>query len=578
MAAASKLKINRNHLWALAVFAAALLIRLPGMGWGLPNENQAFSLHPDEPVVQIYSQQVNPAQGDFTPGFYNYGTLGLTVNSVAMRMADAYGPNPETDPAGHSAAQLLAGRMVSALAGAGLVLGLWLFLRRRIGDWGAGSGALAAAFAPGLLTHSRFMTVDVLATAIALAALVWAVKAAEAEPGKAVMRASVVAGLMTGLAAGVKYNMALALLALWAALALARPKGWLAAAAAGAGASIVAFLFSTPGAVLETAAFVRDVQYELLHTSSGHGLVFAGTSPGFIYHFFNLAAAYGLGLVVLSIVGLAHGGRKKQAWILAWCVFAVAYYVLIGRAEVKFMRYVFPLIPVLAAGFGWLAAAAVARKDRMGRVGVAAGILALGGFPLGGLSGSMVQTTWMMSADPRQEAADWLRQAGEGKSVGVPVDPWFSTPTLYPLSAAPRMMPFEARDEAMRAVENPRVLRFVPENPDERFDWDTRLLDEQPDFVTFSSFESDDVERLAGAQGLPGELQVQVDRYAAFAKRLSEEYEPAIAGFGLDGPPIHDLMYIRPRVWIWKRRADSSATSTGTSTGSGTSEAPATAP
>jgi hypothetical protein len=574
-----RLNLKRIHLIGLAVFLAAFLLRLPGLGWALPGPNQNWSLHPDEPVVQLAAGSLNPAQGRFTPGFYNYGTLGLLAFHVADRVGAAYGPDSESDRAGHLAARLLAGRAASALAGASLVLGLWLFLRRRIGEWGAGAGALAALFSPGLLTHSRFMTVDVMAAALCLSALIWSVKAMESEAGQPLLRAAMIAGGLAGLAAGVKYNMVLALVALFVGLAMKRPDGWIKAALAGLGTSAAAFLIAVPGVLLETAAFLRDFQYELLHTSSGHGLVFTGTSPGFIYHVFNLFAAMGL---LLSLMGLGGAGAaiaRREGWMIAWAAFGLAYFILIGRAEVKFLRYVFPLIPVLAAGFGWLAAWARSRPrgDLRGRITTAASILALGGWPLGGAAHSLVQTTWMASADPRQEAADWLRKEGRGRAVGLVVDPWFSAPTLYPDSAMPRFMAIQHQWARMEEAADPRAIRWRPENPDERFDWDVRLLGEEPDFIAFSSFDSYDLERLKEAPGLDGQTQVQVDRYKAFRAELKESYEIA-AAFGQDGPVIHDLMYIRPQVWIWRRKADSSPASNAISTGSSSSEGPPTAP
>ena len=68
----------------------ALLWRLIGINWGLPNDLHAQSYHPDEPVNLLVAQQVDISKGDFEPGFYNYPTLYLTALRVVSDMTSAY--------------------------------------------------------------------------------------------------------------------------------------------------------------------------------------------------------------------------------------------------------------------------------------------------------------------------------------------------------------------------------------------------------------------------------------------------------------------------------------------------------
>ena len=172
------------------------------------------------------------------------------------------------------------------------------------------------------------------------------------------------------------------------------------------------------------------------------------------------------------------------------------------------------------------------------------------------LSRSAVNTMWMSTEDPRDEAARYLKEKAPSSVVGVVSDPWFQTPPLYPDTAFPRSIPFAKRNDARLAAASPKVLQYVPANPDERFDWDVRLLDQKPEYVVYSSFEVDDVARIYGLKGLDPVLTLQADRAKAFIDRLKSEYEP-LPYYGADGPQIHDLMYVRPRVWIWKRKGGS---------------------
>ncbi len=126
----------------------------------------------------MYSQAIEPAHLKLTPGFYNYGTLYLTVLKVASDMTAAYtgGPDPKNADAtwSYRARCNLAGRVISALAGAGTVLLVpldtatpqWAFRRP--------SGATRRAVAPAHVVHSRFQTVDVTAVFL-LAASVYMV-------------------------------------------------------------------------------------------------------------------------------------------------------------------------------------------------------------------------------------------------------------------------------------------------------------------------------------------------------------------------------------------------------------------
>ncbi|MCW5937462.1 MAG: glycosyltransferase family 39 protein [Fimbriimonadaceae bacterium] len=567
-------------LIGLAVFFFAFVLRAAGIGWGTPYEQRHWSLHPDEPVVALFASQVDPLSGDLVPTAYNYGTLYLSLLSVADRVAGAWSPVEVTGPA--DAWRLFArtqavGRWMSLLAGSAMAWVAFATLRRRTNVLGAVLGGLAVAFAPGLVVHSRFQTVDVLSALFVALSLYWALRLEEpgSEPGGRLpdqpLPQAALAGLFAGLSAGTKYSGGLVVLALLVVCLVQRR--W-REAAIGIGAAALAFLMTTPGALLDTAAFWRDFAFEASHTSTGHGLVFAGTSSGFLYHLGNLSLAFGSLLSLAGFVGLVRGTLRREASWIGTAVFFCAFYFLIGRAEVKFLRYVFPLIPVLALGFGSAMGEAHARAGRLGRGIVAAGILALGGLFGGGLWLSTQATAAMASVDPRDDAGDWLREELQTKTVGLVSDAWFYTPTLYPEAAAPRFLP-----PGLRALP-PRVLRYQPTDGSPAKDWDVRLLDLAPDRVVFSSFEIEGVERLrnlpegsAARRAFTGQLE----DYVAFVTRLQREYRlervfPQEAA--LHPSPLsqaHDLMYVRPIIWVWTKKTDSSSSESSSSTTSSSS-------
>ncbi|MEZ5163142.1 MAG: hypothetical protein R2688_05210 [Fimbriimonadaceae bacterium] len=173
-----------------------------------------------------------------------------------------------------------------------------------------------------------------------------------------ILRAAIWSGVFAGLSAGTKYTGILALIVpvLIGVLAYrgteqfkSIPKTLGIAVAAALGA----FVITTPGILLENALFMKDFIYEMKHTSTGHGLVFAGTPTGFIYHLRNLNLGFSTILWIVG-VGALPGCWRRHPWMIGLAIFFTLSYFLIGRAEVKFMRYTFPLLPPLAVGLGWL--------------------------------------------------------------------------------------------------------------------------------------------------------------------------------------------------------------------------------
>ncbi len=541
-----------------AIFLVAFLFRLVGIGWGLPSPDRAFSYHPDETINWIYSNQIDLAKGDLDPNFYNYGTLYLTLLSVSTKVTDAYSPAVESDNpmAGflRIGSYLMAGRWISAFAGALLVALVWVAGRRFLGVPACAAATLSAFFAPGLLMHSRFATVDVLATALVFGALTYLVFVATAteEEQPLVLRWLILAGVLIGLSAGTKYSGFLALPSLfWVAWQfLPAQKRGQGLALCGA-VPVVAFLLSTPGVLHNFEAFKRDFSYELAHTATGHGLVFSGTPSGFIVHFGNLISAYGAILTLLTPLCLFLLWRKDLKVGIPLVVYFVLMYVAIGRAEVKFVRYVFPLIPVLALGIGAMYEAFSSQKPSLRSVGHVLIFLGIGGFGGGGAADSVSWTTMMTRPDPRDRVAEILKDA---ESIGVVSDPWFYTPPFYPQVGAPRSVPADQRNQWMLAETRPRVIRAT-DAAGTPVDFGTVFGEELPQYIVYSSFESEDRERIIEAPRsrlTDGEF-AQGANYAAFKKWLLERYQLDHLT-GATGPGPHDLMYIQPRVWVWKRK------------------------
>lgn len=589
----SKASLNWQRLsesaafWGGVVFAFALALRIAGLGWGLPNELRQYSLHPDEPIVYAYSQRINVAKGEFDPQFYQYPTLYLTTLSIATKVVEAYaapaGPVPGKELVhGQETARNrerlahLAGRWISALSGAGICWAIVALLWPRTHRLGAVMGGLAAAVAPGLVVHSRFQTVDMLATFLLTMCLVYAAKLipnrgdeSQSDP-KVTLRYALLTGLFAGLSAGTKYTGTLALSSFAVALFFLPSAHRLKAGLTGVFAACLAFVVSTPGCIVNSSKFIEDLRYEMVHTSTGHGLVFEATPSGFAYHIGNLISGLGPILLLLGVGGLFFAAWRRHGWALAMFVFLFLSYLLIGRAEVKFMRYVFPMIPVIALGFGWLMGQAQLNPVRRLRLLVGLGIIGLGGFGGGGLATNMLYTAFMRQPDVRDQAARYIQQQPGEKRVAVTSDPWFYSISIHPLFSSPRpvWVQLDKQSPGFISMTLPGIRFVLPSTP-----WSETILDSKPDYVAFSSFEADDLDRIGRrVSGGPGADEARA--YANFITRLKVGYELDNL-YGLDGPTIHDMMYIRPRIWIWKRKTDSTSSLKTSSTASSSSAEPA---
>jgi hypothetical protein len=573
-------------LWT-ALFGLALGARLVGIGWSLPNAERHYSYHPDEWLVLLASYFViNPYAGEFLPGFYNYGTLPMYLWSVWLHWLSAVGvidrlpENATPAQIAELRAQLyLWARVLVALMGAGtaVVVGRTL---AQVAGLGAGMvAALAMAFAPAFVVHSRFMTVDVPTTFFVALAFHQAV-ALHASPRR--MRTLLWGAFWAGCAAGAKYNAGLALLAplvgLWLLPSLPAPKRLLSGAAA-VGVAGLTFLIACPGVWADSARFWANFWYEVRHVGQGHGEIFTDTGLGWLYHLKpNLSTGFGAVGLIASAVGWALHARNRVWWgVLAA---SLAYYLLIGAAEVRFLRYTFPLMPMLAMGVGLLWAGArlslppsfrfpplregnqiqgqaSPRREGNRTRERELGSPCLQGEPIGGgllpaltrllviaalgwqLLSAASLTACMVRPDARDQAAGWARaNLPEGAQIGFPTVPWFYTPPLFPEIGELRWQ------DRLAAAQRATRYRLIPLAPPE---WNAEALQATlPEYLIISEFESRDVARIERAD------------YQAFMRVVEERYtllhvfdnEPPLLGRRESMP--HDLLYICPKVYVYR--------------------------
>lgn len=542
--------LNSPRALPVLIALVALLFRLWGIGWGLPNEQRAFSYHPDESQVVERAVAINPLTLKLDPNFYNYGSLSLLLDSLFIHLGEATGlvrEGPRRDIP--SASALLMARLVTVFLAAGTCLFLFGIGRLLYGRTAGAFAAVCYAVVPLAVQHGHFATVDVPATFWIAGALYFAVRHLSDERGR---RDLLWCGLWSGFAAATKYNAGLVLLAGGIAWLLSKPRS-ISGLPMLIGGVAIGFLLGCPGIFLNSPKFLQDLQFESNHVREGHGHVFDNTAPGFIYHlFFNLGWGLGWPLLIVVFVGIGFALWRRKPGDLALLAFFLPYYLLIGMPaiQIKFARYTLPLFPVLLVYVGALVPVAWKEATKAGRAAfvavsaaVAYAVVMSAGF-----------NTIMGLPDPRELAAAFIKQSGVA-SVGVESGPWFYSPTLGPQLTDFR--PPLAQGSAL-ALENPRVIPAVQN--EKSIEWSVDLLKEtNPDAVALSEFNYADALRipLPEAKAYFEQVKAQYPNRHVFAQPVQFLGLPITQLTEKDGLPVqglpHDMLYTNPTTVVYTK-------------------------
>jgi hypothetical protein len=265
----SRGRASRRWGWPLAVGAlllAALGLRLWGITWGLPfTYNLDERAHFVPKAVGFFSGDLNPNY-QLNPSGFSY-VIGLAY-AVWFRGGDAVRSAYADDP---SSAFLVA-RTVAALMGTASVGLLYLAGARFFDRWtGLLAGALlAVAYLPVFYAHQAINDAPTLAgVALSMVGAALVLRRGRL-PDYAL------AGFGAGLAAGLKYNAGIILLAMVAAAAVhfldGRRREAVVGVVLGGAASLAGFLLLDPYAILDFATF-RDAMQFLVDYNAREPLV-----------------------------------------------------------------------------------------------------------------------------------------------------------------------------------------------------------------------------------------------------------------------------------------------------------------
>ncbi|HJM52452.1 MAG TPA: DUF2298 domain-containing protein [Dehalococcoidia bacterium] len=430
---------------ALIVFVA-LGLRIYGIDW-----DDGGLFHPDERAILMQAEGIDfpSTTGEFgdllsaedsslNPRWFNYGSLPLYTLRLVQAVA-----SPVTD---WDLFDLrIPGRVISALADT-VTITLVFALGARW--YGRRVGLLAAALTALAVIHiqlSHFFAVDTILAMFILATLLVSVRVAHT----GARRDIVLAGLLFGLAVATKASAFPMILAIAVshliytfsvpgdrfALApadLTRARRFVLGGLIAGSATFAALAVAQPYMFLDFDQYWADLGREGQMVRRIVDFPYTRQyedTPRYLYQGWQLAT-WGLGpaLGLAVWAGLAGGviaawrsSRKVDLVVLAW---VIPYLAVVGWFDVKFMRYMLPVTPLLliygsraAWGFSdawrW-----VARLFGLNGVRHAAAPLVVGGLLLFTAHYALAFESMYAQPHPAQEASDWIAaNAAPGSTI-----------------------------------------------------------------------------------------------------------------------------------------------------------------
>ncbi len=543
---------NYRSLLLGAVLILALILRIWGIGWGLPNQDRILSYHPDEgPNLALGVLDKGVLKPHLDLGFYNYGSLYFYLWQGAAAINQTYGfvrlpstGSPDHPVTDSPAAIILIGRYLTVILSVLTVLCLYKIGERLYGYWGGIITSSCYAVAPGVVMHSHYATVDIPSIFFIVLCLLFTMQFAnDPANGPVSWKSVTLAGLAAGLAAATKYSCLLVVLSPFAMIVwrvIYRKSPWVLASLLLLSSCLIGFLIGCPGALLDSHAFFRDFFFELHKSGQGMGLLFVDTGNGWLYPLhISLPLALGYPLFLLSILGVFLPFNNRKPEEIALAVFCVAYYGMIAMAKVRFFRYALPLIPILCIYCSRLFTSNMER-----RIGFRRTLRALAACSIFvALFISMAIDNSMCGVDPRDQAMRFLSQyANQDKSVAFATTPWYYTPPFSPWFTA---MSVQQRRDAAGKVSTFRLIL-----PAQGKEWDNSALTPPPDFCVLSNLESSDALRLRE----PDALQFMNKLRTQYKVRVFEN-PPSLFGFQIHyhGYVPVDWLYANPVIYVYSR-------------------------
>ncbi len=402
--------------------ALALGLRLYGLDWG--------NFHPDEWPIESFTTSLGLPRslGEFfspesplNPGWFNYGSLPLILLAAIGWLGDLLRELNDIVPSRH----------VLWRAASGAADTVTVILIARIGRtvYGPLIGFLAAAFyalAALPIQLSHYYTVDPLMTTLLIASLLTSISFLRSRNP----RMGYLAGILLGMAVATKATaIVFALPAVFAWLAFL----WTAARNAEDGGAarralrqamtaglltLAAFLVGQPYALIDWATYSADVWQQAQMAGGAVELPFTiqyiDTAP-WTYHLRNVIV-WGLGaplgiaaLTGAALIGSRAAGKRRDLVETMLILSLLIPFLWLGAQQVKFMRYLLPLYPVLCIAAAFAVISAMGLLARLGRPGGWAAMTLAGLVIVPTAFYALALTTVFGGVHPVDRMGEWIR-------------------------------------------------------------------------------------------------------------------------------------------------------------------------
>ena len=354
---------------ALVLMVLAAVLRVYGIGWGLPViYEEATPLR----VAWSMAKWGEPNPPDLNPHFFNYPSFTfyaqLATHGALYAVLKTAGR--VDSPLDYRVLYILnktpfvvAGRLLSVLFALATVWLVFVIGRRVGGNWVGLPAALLLAINTFHISRSQMIEVDIPLTFFVTLALLCALRIVEAPRPKNY----VLAGLAMGLAASTKYTGALVVLPLAAAHVLAVTSGpkdrpplrrlldrrASLLFAATLLTAVIVFALTSPYVILDSQSFLQHLSVEREHMKIGHFGLETESALAF-YARSIMGKTLGWPLALLVVIGTVYlAVWRREGWAIVLAAFVVPYFLTLNSWSMMADRYLLPMVPgaiVLAMG------------------------------------------------------------------------------------------------------------------------------------------------------------------------------------------------------------------------------------
>jgi hypothetical protein len=563
----------------VVILGVALVLRLRGLHWALPDAEHYCSFHPDEWGIVNTCQTLDVFHGKMNPHFFAYGSLYIYMVYFISLLAQGLGwldLQLSTNAFDISSKIHLLGRGLTVFMGCLTVLFTYLIARRVHNVRTALFAAMLLSLMPLHIMHSHFVTVDITTACLSTLSLWLIIEFASSKS----FRTAILAAFAVGLATGTKYSvgpaLAVTLLAVsWHSGLFSGMRILISRAFFLILAMMGGFFAATPYSLLSPREFWRGgILFNLYSAMKGIGLLFIGTGNGHWYHFsVNLPAALGTPLLLLCLIGIfislkgyliRNNGNKSTPhdWILL--LFLAVFFLLLGFARLRFARYLMPLLPVLAIYGGkaaemiWVKPAHPVYRRWRAMLGTTL-VLFVTLYTLGY---AITTSSLFVQNDSRNEATAWLKER-----IGPEITIAYIGPPSYALPPPP-YCPFNGQPTQRAFLEWNQAnslysLRVIEAKIAE-------LQENKPDFLVISEIQYTEINRLKSldTSSLPPAVQKRIlesIKFSDFVEQhadLSASFKSKLMLFGIPFGPKqipHDMLYVNPEIRIYSFKKNDSS-------------------